>query len=57
MHKLSYMIDESVDWSQEDTDREKNIMIEQVLDLYKKFPGEFPEYKNIEELKTSLYSE
>ena len=25
MHKLSYMIDESVDWSQEDTDREKNL--------------------------------
>ena len=55
MYKLSHMIDMAMDWSEEDTAREKNIMIEQVLDLYKRFPGEFPKYKIIEELKQILH--
>ena len=57
LFKLSSMIDTAVGWSEEDTKRESNIMNEKILEIYRLAPGEFPEYKNIEELKTSLYSE
>ena len=55
MHKLNYMINTSMDWSEEDTKREQEIMKKEVLEMYNKFPGEFPQYKNIEELKAKLY--
>ena len=54
MHKLNYMIDISLDWSQEDTDKQRNIMIDNLLDLYKKFPREFPKYENIKEFEKAL---
>jgi len=55
MHKLNYMIHTSMDWSEEDTKREQEVMKEEVLEMYNKFPDEFPQYKNIEELKAKLY--
>lgn len=53
-NKLQYMTNETLNWSEEDTDAERNTMIENILNLYKKTPGEFPKYKNIEELSESL---